>query len=363
MDQTLALRLRAQRLAERPAAPVARVVKDACGVQAQELAAARLQIRARSTGLTAAGVEQARLEQRSIVWSWAMRGTLFLLAADDYDWLQPLLGPLMIAGERSRMRQLGLDEETAAKGARLLREMLASQGPLTRRELAERLSPQGIPMEGQASIHLIAHAASLGWIIRGPDKDGEPAYVLLSDWIDPGPPLPRPAALAELARRYLAAYAPAAPRDFAAWSGLSLSDARSGWNGIVDELAGVEFAGELLSILKIQLPWLDELSLSSRVMRLLPRFDDYLLGYAGRDLILSPEYARRINAGGGIIHPSLCVDGRILGKWSTQKERGLLKVSVEPFESLPPDLLPEIEAEVADLGRFIGANLKLAIKE
>ena len=370
-DQTRFLRLRAQRLIELPAASAARVVKDVCGVQAQELAAARLQVRARSHGLTAAHVDDARLNQRSIVWSWAMRGTLFLLAAEDYAWLQPLLGPVMIAGERSRMRQLGLDEDTAAKGARLLVDLLASQGPLTRHEIAERLRPHGIPVAGQASIHLIAHAAVQGLIIRGPDKDGEPAYVLLSDWIKPGAPLPPRDSVAELARRYLAAYAPAGPRDFAAWSGLSLTEARAGFKDIAAELVELEIAGASGSrndtgtvwMLKSQAAWLDEDWASAHSVRLLPRFDNYLLGYASRELALANQYAKRINAGGGIIHPTLCVDGAIQGKWTTQKERGGLKVMIEPFESLSAELHPAIAAEVADLGRFLGANTVFQIKE
>jgi hypothetical protein len=359
LSQARLLRLRAQLLIEPGAIPVAQLLKTVVGVQAQEMAAARLQIRARSSGLTTADVERARLQERSVVWTWAMRGTLFLLSAEDYAWLQPIFGALMVNGDRSRMRQLGLDEATAAQGVRLLCELLASQGPLTRNELAERLSPQGVPMGGQASIHLIAHATAQGLIIRGPDKDGEPAYLLPGDWLKPGSPLPREDAIAELARRYLAAYAPASAADFAAWSGLSLKEARAGFSAIASELVEVEIDGTAALMLKSQLPWLDELSTGSPVVRLLPRFDNYLLGYASRDLALAPQYAKRINAGGGIIHPALCVDGRILGKWSTQKARSLLKVVLEPFETLPADLLPAIEAEVTDLGRFLGLDSHL----
>src|SRR5690349_18128777 len=96
-DQVLGLRLRAQRLAGLPAgdrAGVAAVVREICGVQAQELPAAGLAVRARSVGLVAADVETARVEERSIVRTWGPRGTLHLLAVDDLGWMLPLLGPV-----------------------------------------------------------------------------------------------------------------------------------------------------------------------------------------------------------------------------------------------------------------------------
>src|SRR5919202_160971 len=87
-DQVRRLCLRAQRLDPRPAAAgVAQVVREVCGVQAQDPAAAALAVRARGAGLTAAGVERARVEERSVVRTWCMRGTLHLVATEDLGWL------------------------------------------------------------------------------------------------------------------------------------------------------------------------------------------------------------------------------------------------------------------------------------
>lgn len=58
-------------------------------VQAQDLRAARLAIRARTTGLTAADVD-AELEQATLVVTWLNRGTLHLVRSQDYWWLQRL---------------------------------------------------------------------------------------------------------------------------------------------------------------------------------------------------------------------------------------------------------------------------------
>jgi hypothetical protein len=164
-DQVRRLRLRSQRLAPRPrdgSVDVGRLVRDLGGVQAQESPAAALALRARRSGLTATEVEHARVTARTIVRTWAMRGTLHLLAASDLGWLLPLLGPVFSQGSRRRRLELGLDDETTARGVRLLHDTLARESPLTRAEIVERLGARGLRLEGQAAPHLIGQAA------RGP---------------------------------------------------------------------------------------------------------------------------------------------------------------------------------------------------
>jgi Winged helix DNA-binding domain len=61
------------------------------------------------------------------------------------------------------------------------------------------------------------------------------------------------------------------------------------------------------------------------------------------------------------VQPSLLVDGRVLGTWRQQRLRDRLAVEVEPFEPLDRALLPGIEAEAADLGRFLGTEATVAV--
>src|SRR5579871_4124802 len=81
-EQVRWLRLRAQRLTSPPATAVAGIVRALCGLQAQDAPAAMLGVRVRSAGLLAANVERARIDERSVVRTWAMRGTLHLLATE-----------------------------------------------------------------------------------------------------------------------------------------------------------------------------------------------------------------------------------------------------------------------------------------
>ena len=293
-DQLRLLRLRAQRLT--PQQPgevigVAQVVKEVCGIQAQDASAATFVVRSRSDGLVVTDVEHARVYDRSIIRTWGQRGTLHMLASDDIGWLLPLLGPVFVAGDRRRREELGLSEDICVRGMRIIRNVLADHGSLTRAELVEHLATDGIHLEGQARPHLLARAALEGLICLGPDRGAEPTYVLLNDWIDQkhtGHSLSEDEAYTELTRRYLSAYGPATPGDQAAWSGLPQSKTRAAWQRIEGELLEVETIDSRAWMLRAQAARLDELPAPTPIVHLLPRFDIYLLGYQKRDLAVPP---------------------------------------------------------------------------
>jgi hypothetical protein len=358
LDRIRRARLRAQRLAPRSRSGAAAVVRAVCGIQAQDARAAALSVRARAEGLTAPEVEAARVRERAFVRTWAWRGTLHLVAAEDLAWVLPLVAPGAVRSVRARWRQLGLDDDVYAHAREAILRALTGAGPLTRAEIAERLAAAGIDPSGQRLPHLVGRAALEGLLCHGPERDGEPAYVALRDWIGPlTDARPRGAALAELARRYLAAYGPAEPRDLAAWSGLPAADVRGAWAAVEGELAEVEVAGRVAWTLArdAALPRGEPRAPS---VRLLPSFDTYLLGYRTRELSVAAEHAARVWPGGGWIRAVLLVDGRAAGTW----RRTGAALAVTPFATLPQAVLPGLEAEVADVGRFLGTPLELTVE-
>jgi hypothetical protein len=356
------LRARAQRLGAPPPPTdrVASVVAAVCGVQAQDRRAAALAVRARSSGLTAPDVEHARVVDRSVVRTWAMRGTFHLLAADDVGWLLALLGPRFVAAGGRRFAQLGLDEAQCELGVGAIRRALARHGPRTRAELADDLKAEGLPVErgGRAIVHLVRRAALQGVLCVGPDRDGDEAYVALPEWVRTdggGRRSGGDASLAEVGRRYLAAYGPAGPHDLAAWSGLPVPRARRAWALLADELTEVSVEGTPAWVLSRNR--LDARPERHPSVRLLPAFDTYLLGYRRREWQVDDRHARRVWPGGGWIHPTLAVDGRVVATWRLASGQ----VVVEPFEPLPPAVLRSLESEAADVGRFLGLSTSLTI--
>ena len=357
--RVLAERVRAQVLTGlRPADPV-EAVRRVGALQAQDARALRLAIRARTTGVDAPAVQRALAEPGRLVVTWLMRGTLHAVPAGDVRWLLALLRPARSSG-RTRRLALGLDDHLLDTALPIAVELLAA-GPLTRSELADRLRAAGVPLgPGQAPAHLLSVAAREGLVCRGPDRDGEPTYVRLSDWLPgagPVEPVERDDALARLARRYLTGHGPAGAADLAAWSGLPLRDARTGLGALAaaGEVEGVRIGGAPAY-------WLPgEPSPEDRTVRLVPAFDEYLLGYRGRALALDAAHAHRIQAGGGIVHPAVLLGGRIIGTWRQRRGDGGLIVAVEPFRRLPRGTRAALAAEAADIGRFLGVQARLEV--
>lgn len=363
-EQIRRLRQRAQGLLREPEAgqggPLAGL-RRVCAVQAQEAPAAALSLWARGDGFTAADVKAALESKRTMARTWLFRGTLHMAAVEDLGWLLPLLGPRFIRKTRRRYAELGLDETVRRRSLSAIREILMGSEPLTRAELSERLAERGFPTEGQAAYHLMHHAGLSGLLCYGPDRNGEETYVLLEEWVSVEGPLPEEDALERLARRYLRAYAPAAPQDLAAWSGLTMTQALAAFRALVDELVEAKFAGETVWLLDEQEPWLGGDLPEEANLRLLPRYDTYLLGYRDRDLSVPAAYARKIHPGGGFLHPAVLVDGLAAGTWRLVRQEGRLNVIVEPFEPLKGELVRRLEAEVDELGRFLDVEARLEL--
>jgi Winged helix DNA-binding domain len=357
-DQLRAVRVRAQLLSgDRPADVAAAVSRVA--IQAQATGAARLAVRARTTGLCAADVDRAVGEDRAVVRTWLMRGTLHMVAAADVHWMVGLLGQGFAAAGRRRRLELGLDDRTCERGVAAIAAVLADSAPLTRAQLVQRIAEHGVRLDPttQAPAHLLAYAALHGLIGRGPEAAGDEAtYVLLDTWVKRGERTVPDDPLAELARRYLLGHGPAAARDFQAWSGLPAARVKDAFARLADEVREIETPDGPQLVPST----MDLAPRAERAGRLLGHFDAYLLGYRGRDLILEPRFARRIQAGGGIVRPAAVVDGRVVGTWQLRRAR-VSRLVIEPFETLPRRVAELMAADGRDIARFLGIDAAVEI--
>jgi hypothetical protein len=351
------LRARAQGLYGDSGASVPDAVRLAAGLQAQDVRACRLQVRARTRGLTAADVDAA-CEAPTVVRSWLMRGTLHAVEAADLRWLTVLLGPRVADSSRGRRQRLGLDDELCARALPALERTLAGGPPLPRDELVARLGAAGIPLDprSQAPAHLLLYAAARGLVCRGPEAPGDTStYVLTEEWLKDVPDrgLSGDEALAELAVRHVTSYGPVSAADFARWSGLPLREARRAFAAAGGRIAEVAGPGGLLWVAADTRPPAAE----ADGVRLTGHFDPYLLGYQDRDLLLDPSIAHRVATGGGFLMPCVLHDGAVVATWRHVRRGAALALRVESLAGPPtPSLTDAIAAEVADLGRFLSTE-------
>lgn len=337
--ETIAERLTAQGLAGEPLADPVAVAERLLAVQGQDPRGARLAVRARTAGLTAADVDRALSEQRSLLITWLNRGTLHLIRSEDYPLLQALTTPPLYTSSISRLSQEGVPPAAAERALKTIERALAAEGPLTREQLRERLDSAGLRTAGQALIHMVFLAAVRGVAVRGPMVGKQHAYVLVRDWLGPQPPIDREQGLAELARRYLVGHGPADDRDLARWAGLPLRDARAGLAAISRRLE--QRPDGLVELRKRPEP------APMPGPMLIGAYDPLLLGWTSRADIIGPHEFLVTN--NGLFRPFALVDGRAVATWRFSKG----KASVEPLQKLTKKAMKALEADAVDVERFL----------
>ncbi len=336
----IAERLTAQLLAGPAARDPVAVAERLLAVQGQDARGVRLAIRARTAGLTVSDFDRALGAERSLLITWLNRGTLHLVRSEDYGWLHALTTPPLQTGVARRLDQEGVSPAAAERAVGVIQRALVSEGPLTREQLRGRVAAAGVRTEGQAMIHLLVLASLLGITIRGPVIGRHHAYALVADWLGPQPQVDRAAALAELARRYLAGHAPAGERDLAKWAGLPLRDARSGLQAIAGEL--VQRGDGMLALRGMPAP-----PPQLPAPRLLGAFDPILLGWVSRAPILGRHQRAVIT--GGIFRSFALAGGRAVAAWRI-KGRG---VAIEPFGRVSRAVGAALRADGEDVVRYL----------
>lgn len=339
--ETFAERFSSQGLAGPSARDPAAVAERLLAVQGQDPRGARLAVRVRSEGLTAADVDRA-LNERSMLIAWLNRGTLHLVRSEDYPLLQVLTTPPLLTSANRRLANEGLSPDDAERAVKAIEKALAAEGPLTREQLRERLDRAGMQTAGQSLIHLFFLASVRGIVVRGPMIGKQHAYVLARDWLDRAKPIDRDLALAELARRYLVGHAPADDRDLARWAGLPLRDARAGLSAIAKELVeredGLVHLAARPPVAEVPTP------------RLIGAYDPVLLGWTSRAQIIEPH--NHLVTNNGLFRPFAMVKGRAVANWKLTRGR----VAIEPLEPIAQKAAAALDADAADVERFMASG-------
>ncbi|MEC5182852.1 hypothetical protein RCH12_000282 [Cryobacterium sp. MP_3.1] len=340
----------------------AQVVDRMLAVQAQDLRWAKWAVAVRAPGSTSADID-ALIDSARIVRSWPMRGTLHLVPGPDLAWLLGLTTPRLWAGAATRRRDLGLDEATIERARTVAEDALSGGRELTRAAFLALLERHGIGTDGQRGYHLIWHLAQSGTLCWGRQLDAQQMLVLLSDWVPHPRQFERDQALGEYLLRYLAGHGPAPLTDFAWWSQLTMTDAKT----------ALAVAGGQLDTLEVDgvshlLPQSSDLGPLGRAapgrgpsaVLALPGFDEYLLGYRDRSFAIEPENLTRVVPGkNGIFLPVLVRGGRIFGTWRRDWQPRAITVHPAPFTPQGAASLPATERALHEYARFLGRPVQV----
>jgi hypothetical protein len=342
-EEVRAGRLARSHLARRaPADRLVGVVRDVCGIHAQVMGSAELQLSARVDGITQADVRAALWEQRELVKTWTLRGTLHLHPAeelglwtaarravvgeDDYVTEDTVLVPAVVAaiGE-------------ALVGRRLTREELADA-------VAARVGPGPRELLASGWGYYLGDAASAGVLCFGPPQGQKVTFVHPSDWVGPLRVWDPQEAVREVARRYAEAYGPVTHRQFREW--------------FTSKHLTAHAAEQLFE--ELELPEPEPVPPAGRSVRLLPEYDVYVMGFREREHLVPPEVREQVAAHGKGRYegpagtPFLLVDGICAGIWSRRKRAKRIELAVAPARKLSRDERVGVEAEAERIGAFLG---------
>ncbi len=360
-DQVGAWRMGRHHLVERaPRSALLDVVSDLCGLHAQLMSSAELTAWARVADLEPDAVATALADDRTLVKSWAMRGTLHLLRASEYGlWLGGLgtyrhyLKPAWSKGfgiSQDELKGMIAAVAEALDGRNLTREGLAA-------EVARITDSPGLADKLLGSWgSTLKPATYQGQLCFGPNRGRNVTFVRPDQWLSDLQPVPGDEATAEITRRYLARNGPATRDDYARWWAMSPAEAGTRIRALGDDVTEVDVDGAPMWMLTADVK-VAERTRPPRVVRLVPAFDQFVIASTRQaDNLIPGPFRSRVYRPQGWISPVLLVGGRMAGVWKHERKGARLTVTIEPFADLEPWARKQAIGEAERLGPFLQAE-------
>jgi uncharacterized protein YcaQ len=364
VDQISSFRLRRHHLLDEPPADAVTICRDMCGVQAQVMGPARLQLWTRNHALTRAGIEDALWKSRTLLKTSLMRQTLHLIPTDEFPLYIAALRPSRFAQAMRVMDRCGITRDESAAIIPLIMETL-SAGPLSRPAIAAAIRPKAskaVRFWMENSWSLVRLPIAEGLICYGRGEGNAIVFIRTDHWL---PKLKlklmsATEAQCALLRKYLRAYGPATLHDFSHWAGIPMQEVKSLRALLESELAEIPGEKKNCLLLREDVAALNRSPAVKGSIRLLPNFDSYLLAHREKDHLLSAKHYKRVYRNQGWISPVVLIDGAVAGVWSYKPQgKRLAAVEIEPFGKLSKVERAGIEREAQGLAGFFESDLEL----
>jgi Winged helix DNA-binding domain len=369
--QAAAWRIRRHYLDQRaPAGSMLAVASRLCGFHAQVMSSAELTVWARVEDLDRQDVQRALWQDRTLVKTWAMRGTLHLLPSSELPLWHAALGtsPRFLR-PAVWQKHFGITQDELDLITQAIGEALHSS-VLTREELAQEVgrlvgSPAfGAKLAESSWGTMLRPAAFTGRLCFGPSLGQRVRFTRPDTWLAATSPLVDPQiATAEITRRYLAANGPATYQDLARWwNGGGVTTARQWIAALGSEVCRVELDGREAWMLAADVSEVRELP-AARSVRLLPGFDQYVVAASWHaERLLPGDLRGRVYRPQGWISPVLLVNGRMDGVWRHEIKGSRVEVVIDPFIKVPARARRAAGQEAERLAAFLGGTLDLVWK-
>lgn len=317
MTNLISARLLNQQLAAPLFSEVADIVSHMGAMQAQEYRLMRWAVGIRSKKPSLRQFQTA-FDSGQIVRLHIMRGTWQLVSAADYWWMLDLCAEKsksVLKGWMSANR-ISIPEREIEDIRETLVATTERLGSVTKEDYVAALAGRGVVMDDHRLSYHIRIAEMDGVLCSGRLSPAKATYSLSLAKVGPHVGIDRDEALARLAVKYFQSHSPATMEDFIWWSGLGAGDCKRAVLIAGNELSRFRECGR---------EFLVHGSCRTRGFRkgsvlLLPSYDEYLIGYKSRDVVLSPKDSPHAHNNSGIFYPVVAEDGLIHGNWSPFKK-------------------------------------------
>ncbi|MCQ2148078.1 MAG: winged helix DNA-binding domain-containing protein [Bacteroidales bacterium] len=294
------------------------VVSHFGAIQAQEYRMMRWAVEMRTKHPSHRAFQKA-FDSGEIIRMHLLRGTWQLISGEDYPWMLSLCAEKAMSVINGWMsaNKISIPKEEYLRVSEIIGRATADLGSVTKEDLVEALSRQDITMDDHRLSYHIRMGELTGLLCSGNLHPSRATYSLASEKLNiSNPQFSKDEALALLARKYFQSHQPATLEDFVWWSGLNISDCRKAITLLGDELIEENFKGRtfyLTDSCKTR-------GFSSGRTLLISPYDEYLIGYKSRDIVLSKEFSHLAHNNSGIFYPVIAHDGVICGNWTPHKK-------------------------------------------
>ena len=322
MMNPISIRLLNQQLVAPQFGSPTEVVRHLGAIQAQEYRMMRWAVEMRVRKPSHKAFKKA-FDSGEIVRTHLMRGTWQLLASEDYWMMIELCAPKAIAVTKGWMssNKISIPDEEQTRVIDILAQTASDKGSVTKEEFIIALAKKDIRMDNHRLSYHIRMAEMSGILCSGDLLPMKATYALTANKVKPSAKMDRDEALMCLTKKYFQSRQPATLEDFVWWSGLNVSDCRKGLALLHDYIHTEKYKGRDFYLTD---------DCRTRGFRkgkylLIPPYDEYLIGYKSRDIVLPYEHRHHAHNNSGIFQPVIAYDGIICGNWSPFRENFQVK--------------------------------------
>jgi hypothetical protein len=324
-------------------------------VQGQEYALTKWSLGMRIPHLTEIDIER-ELNDGKILRTHLMRTTWHFVHSHDIRMILKLTAQRMDIINAFMYRKLELDTSVFKKSNDILIRNLGGQ-QLTRAEISDILQKNKIAATGMRLGYLLMKAEIDGIVCSGARQGKQFTYALLDDRVPSTVNVTLDEALAIFTRKYFRSHGPATIHDFAVWSGLTVSTCRTGIDSIISELRIITINSRAYYFFEPE----GSDSAIPEVPRLLPVYDEFIMGYKDRSAIFELLNENQ-NRGDLFFNNMILIKDQVIGTWRRSISRNQMEFEFNLLAAVSRIDKARLKGEAKRFADFFGYNAVIPLK-